>query len=325
MFRTEIEINPSPVKINLQEKIITVGSCFSDAIGNQLQQNKFGALINPFGTTYNPHSIHKTLRYTIHNQITPEHTYIENQGIFSNYDFHSSFSSTKKNEVVKNIQETIGTSHYFLKDASWIIVTYGTAWVYERNDTGDIVANCHKVSSSKFTKSLISQKKVLESFKEFYSDLKNFNPTCKIILTVSPVRHIKDTLSLNNVSKSVLRLACQTISETYPNVFYFPSFEIMMDDLRDYRFYKSDMLHPSEEAEEYIWNKFTTNFFDDATKDFILQWQPIRTALKHKPFHPLSYAHQTFLQNILVQLQALKHRANVENEIQLIKSQLIIE
>lgn len=323
MFRTEIHISPSDTKINLQEKIITTGSCFSDAIGSQLLQNKFDVLVNPFGTTYNPYSIHKTLRYAIYNQVVPEHTYLENQGIVSNYDFHSSFSSHEKSEVEKKLKELIGATHYFLKDASWIIIAYGTAWVYERNDTGDIVANCHKVPSANFTKSLLSQKKVLESFQEFYQGLKTFNPKCKVILTVSPVRHIKDTLELNSVSKAVLRLACQTITEMHSDVFYFPSFEIMMDDLRDYRFYKSDMLHPSEDAEEYIWNKFVNSFLDESTKDFIKQWQPIQTALQHKPFHPKSIAHQSFLRNTLSQLEALQKIASVEREIQFVKSQLL--
>lgn len=323
MFRTEIHISPSPVQINLQEKIITTGSCFSDAIGGQLLQNKFDVLVNPFGTTYNPYSIHKAIRYAIHNQVVPEHTYVENQGIVSNYDFHSSFSASEKIVVEKKLKEVIGATHYFLKDASWIIITYGTAWTYERNDTGDIVANCHKVPSANFTKSLLSQEKVLESFQEFYQELKTFNPKCKIILTVSPVRHIKDTLPSNSVSKALLRLACQTLSEANSDVFYFPSYEIMMDDLRDYRFYKSDMLHPSEDAEEYIWNKFTGSFFDESTKSFIKQWQSIQSALQHKPFHPQSIAHQSFLRNTLSQLEALQKIASVEREIQFVKSQLV--
>ena len=322
MFRTEIHISHSPSQINLQEKIITTGSCFSDAIGSQLLQNKFDVLVNPFGTTYNPYSIHKTIRYAIHNQVVPEHTYLENQGIISNYDFHSSFSAPEKSGVEKKLKELIGATHYFLKDASWIIITYGTAWIYERTDTGDIVANCHKVPSANFTKSMLSQEKVLESFQEFFTELKVFNPKCKIILTVSPVRHIKDTLPSNSVSKALLRLASQTLSEANSDVFYFPSFEIMMDDLRDYRFYKSDMLHPSEEAEEYIWNKFIASFLDESTRGFIKQWQPIQTALQHKPFHPKSTSHQSFLRNTLSQLEALQKIANVEREIQFVKSQL---
>lgn len=323
MFRTEINLEASPVKINLKDKILTAGSCFSDAIGKQLAETKFNTLVNPFGASYNPHSIHKVLRYALHNQVVPDNAYLSHQELIANYDFHSSFSQVKKSEIEKKIRETIGASHYFLKDASWIFITYGSAWVYERNETGEIVSNCHKMIASGFTKSLLSQKKVLESFEEFYRDLKTFNPSCKIILTLSPVRHIKDTLQLNSVSKSVIRLACQTISETYSDVFYFPSYEIMVDDLRDYRFYKSDMLHPSEEAEEYIWEKFLDCYFDDHTKEFIKQWKPINTALHHKAFHAGTSAHQGFLNKTLTQLQELSKTVNVDKEIASIKAQLI--
>jgi hypothetical protein len=322
MFRTEVHPIQSPNKINFSEKILTIGSCFSDTIGNALAENKFSVLVNPFGTTYNPHSIHKLLRYAIHNQVVPEHTYLENKGVYSNYDFHSKFSSLQKHDVEHALKETIGATHYFLKDAQWIFLTYGTAWVYERNDTGDIVSNCHKVPTGNFNKVLLSQKKVLESFEEIYTELKSFNPTCKIILTVSPVRHIKDTLQLNSVSKSVLRLACQTITETHSDVLYFPSYEIMMDDLRDYRFYKPDMIHPSEEAEQYIFTKFAEACFDEPTLQFIKQWQPLRQALNHKPFLPESESHQQFLRNTLNQLEALQSKVNLSKEINIIKSQL---
>jgi hypothetical protein len=323
MFRTEIQIETSPVKINLTEKIFTIGSCFSDAIGNELAQNKFNVLVNPFGTAYNPHSIHKALRYALHNQVVDEHTYLENKGVVSNYDFHSGFSALSKTEITNTLHETIGVTHYFLQSTSWLIITYGTAWVYERKDTGEIVSNCHKVPTTHFNKILLSQKKVLESFDEFYIDLKKINIDCKIILTVSPVRHIKDTLPLNSVSKSVLRLACQTLTEKYPDVFYFPSYEIMLDDLRDYRFYKADMLHPTEEAEAYIFNKFAQTFFDNTTLQFLKQWLPVRLALKHKPFLPASANHQQFLRNTLQQLEALQATVDVQKEIQFISSQLV--
>lgn len=323
MFRTEVHVPPSPFKINLTDNILTVGSCFSDSIGIELAQNKFTVSINPFGTNYNPHSIHKSLLYAVDNVAVPETSFIENKGVFSNFDFHSNFSALEKQEVEKSINETIGSTHAFLKNAQWIFITYGTAWVYERKDTGDIVANCHKVPSSNFNKKLLSQKKVVASFSEFYTALKKTNPTCKIILTVSPVRHLKDTLPLNSISKSVLRLACLTITETYTDVIYFPSYEIMMDDLRDYRFYKSDMIHPNEEAERYIFTKFSETYFDTATEQFIKQWQPLRSALNHKPILAASPGHQQFLRNTLSQLEALQSKVNLLKEIKLIKSQLL--
>ena len=325
MFRTELIPEASAVKINLKESVLTAGSCFSDSIGARLVESKFNVLTNPFGVSYNPHSIHKVLRYALHNQAVPNNTYAESHELIVNYDFHSSFSALKKSEIEMKIREVVGASHYFLKDTKWIFITYGTAWVYERKDTGEIVSNCHKMPASGFTKSLLSQKKVLESFEEFYRDLKTFNPDCKIILTVSPVRHIKDTLQLNSVSKSVLRLACQSIAETYSDAFYFPSYEIMLDDLRDYRFYKTDRIHPSEEAEEYIWSKFSDCYFDRATKEFIEQWKPVYTALQHRPFHSSSSAHQSFLTKTLAKLEELSLTINVDKEIASVKSQIILK
>lgn len=325
MFRTEITPDVSPTQIKLGDQILTTGSCFSDAIGNQLKKNKLNALVNPFGATYNPHSIHKSLQYTLHNQPAPPHTFVESQGVYLNYDFHSAFSSLSKANTEASIANTIGITHHFLKSAQWIFITYGTAWVYQRNDTKEIVANCHKIPANHFTKYLLSQKKVIESFDSFYADLKTFNPDCNIILTISPVRHLKDTLPLNNVSKSVLRLACQTLTEKHHDVHYFPSYEIMMDDLRDYRFYKSDMIHPSEEAEVYIWNKFTDCFFNEESKEFVQKWKSIQMALSHKPFHPQSDGHQSFLRNILLELEAINNIVNVEEEIRHIQSQIKTE
>jgi hypothetical protein len=322
MFRTELSPEASALKINLKDKILTAGSCFSDAIGSKLTDSKFNALVNPFGVSYNPHSIHKVLRYALYNSVVPEHSFLTNQEIFANYDFHSSFSALNKLEVEKNVKETVKESHNFLKDTTWIFITYGSAWVYERNDTGEIVSNCHKMPANIFTKVLLSQKKVLESFEALYRDLKTFNPTCKIILTLSPVRHIKDTLQLNSVSKSVLRLGCQTISESYSDVFYFPSYEIMLDDLRDYRFYKADLIHPSAEAEEYIWGKFSNCFFDEETTNFIKLWKPIHTALQHKAFHSGTKAHQNFLRKTLTQLKELSKVVNVDKEITRLESEL---
>jgi hypothetical protein len=322
-FRTDVSIKPSESKIGLQSAVLTVGSCFADAIGQRLLQNKFLASVNPFGTLYNPVSIHKALLYTIHQEPPSDHTYVNHNDLCLNYDFHSTFSHPDKNIFMSHIQNVIGTSHYFLKDADRILITYGTAWVYSRKDTGEIVANCHKLPASAFSKSLLTENVILESFKTLYRSLKVFNPHARIILTLSPVRHLKDTLALNSVSKSMLRLACHRIVESYPDVEYFPAYEIVMDDLRDYRFYKSDMLHPTEDAEDYIWEKFSSCYFDEETLAFLKQWQSIRSALAHKPFHPASSAHQQFLRDTLKKIEAIKNKIDTSEEAAFIKAQLV--
>jgi len=323
MFRTEIQVTPSPAKLQLSEKILTTGSCFSDAIGNELLQNKFQVLVNPFGTSYNPISIHKCLRYAIQHTMPVEHTYVQLGDIWSNLDFHSTFSALTKDDSKTRIKDSITQTHAFLKNARWLLITYGTSWVYQYNETHEVVANCHKLPSTLFTKTLLSQKKIIESFDLFYQELQAINPTVNIILTVSPVRHVKDTLQLNSVSKSILRLSCQTLTETYKQVHYFPSYEIMMDDLRDYRFYKPDMIHPSEEAERYIFQKFTSAFMDATTLAFLNEWHFVRQALSHKPFHPVSDSHQRFLKSLLGQLEKLQHVVDVKNEINSVKSQIL--
>jgi GSCFA family len=176
---------------------------------------------------------------------------------------------------------------------------------------------------SNFNKQLLSEGEILESFNSLYAEAKKFNPSLKFILTLSPVRHVKDTLELNSVSKAILRSACHSIVTTHSDIDYFPAFEIMTDDLRDYRFYKSDMLHPTEEAEDYIWEKFMNTFFDRLTIELVNEWANLRAALEHKPFHPQSRTHQKFLKLTLAKLVELKSKINVDQEIAAVQSQII--
>ncbi|HEY3403488.1 MAG TPA: GSCFA domain-containing protein [Ohtaekwangia sp.] len=322
-FRTVVSPTASNHPINLQTKVLTIGSCFADAIGSRLIHFKSPSIANPFGVLYSPNAIHKALRYALFNEAAPQHTYLQHQDVHLNYDFHSEFSSLQKEALEKKIRKATQEVHDSLKTAEWLFITYGTAWVYERTDTGEIVANCHKQPTSAFRKSLLTQKKIIESFEALYTNLKTINPAIRVILTVSPVRHIKDTLELNSVSKSVLRLASHTLQENYTDVEYFPAYEIMMDDLRDYRFYKEDMIHPSAEAEEYIWNYFINQYGSDHFRKFITQWTSIQSAMAHKPFHPQAPAHQQFLKETLRRLEELKSTVPVDDEIASIRKQII--
>jgi hypothetical protein len=322
-FRTELILKSAEHKISLYQPIITLGSCFADNIGQKLSVTKFSVSANPFGTIYNPVSIHKLILQSVYNQLPLEHTYLSNQDISLNYDFHSEFAAPSKSLLEPKIKDTLGHTHHFLRKSKFLFITYGTSLVYERLDTGEVVANCHKQSSQQFKKNLLSQKKILESFDETYKVLKNFNPEIRIILTVSPVRHIKDTLELNSVSKSILRLTCHTLTELYNDVEYFPAYEILLDDLRDYRFYSSDLIHPTPDAIDYIWKKFSAKYFDLETKIFLDEWQEIAKALSHKPFQPNTQAHQKFLNDTLKRLQELKSKVNVSKETKIIEAQLM--
>jgi GSCFA family len=319
-FRTELSLQPAPPFITLSDPVFTIGSCFSDSIGRLLQQKKFKASTNPFGVAYNPVSIHRQIVYAIQNCVPLPHTYLENGGLWSNYDFHSIFSASQKSAVEQRIIDGIGAAHSFLKNARYLILTYGTSWVFERQSTNEAVANCHKMPAGEFTKSLLTVEGVCSSFEAMYKSLQSFQPDVKIILTVSPVRHLRDTHELNSVSKAVLRLAAYQLCQRHEGVTYFPAYELMMDDLRDYRFYSSDMLHPSEDAVQYIWEKFSGRFFDHETHNFIQQWDALATSINHLPFHPESRSHQQFLRRTLIKLQELKSRIDVEEEINFVRS-----
>lgn len=186
-----------------------------------------------------------------------------------------------------------------------------------------IVANCHKMPASFFSKSLLTEKMITESFAALHARLLAITPDINIVLTVSPVRHVKDTLELNAVSKAVLRLACHSLSQQYANVQYFPAYEIMIDDLRDYRFYNPDMIHPTSVAEEYIWDHFLNCFVDEKNQLFIEEWHQILKELNHKPFHPESPDHQKFIKKLMERIEGMASLVKVSDELQQLKSQLI--
>jgi hypothetical protein len=322
-WKTDLIVAPSPHPIGLQDPLFTIGSCFAEAIGNRFIDHKFKIQSNPFGTLYNPYSIHHLLQLAIEKKMPDEVDYLEQYQIHSHYQFHSRFSSLDRLTLELKIKQAMEEAFQFLKTAKRLIITYGSAFIYQRNDTKNWVANCHKMPSSNFTKKLLSAQEIEKSFSQIYQRIQSFNPSLQIILTVSPVRHLKDTLELNSVSKSTLRLSCHQIA-THFAVDYFPAYEIMMDDLRDYRFYQSDRIHPTEEAEDYIWAKFGEKYFDMTTKSFLENWQTINYALNHRPAFPTTEQHQLFLQSTLTKLEAIRQQVDVESEIVNIKGQLHI-
>lgn len=322
-FRTVVRTATSSFKVSLNHRILTLGSCFSDAIGGKLEQYKFAVSSNPFGVIYNPISLHSALNTSIQLSTPAEGHFVQNDDVYLHHDLHSSFSDLDRGKLEITIRDVFHRTNDFLKHCPWVFITYGTAWVFTHRESGRIVANCHKQPARMFDKSLLTVSEVVESFDVMQQALKAINPRTKIILTLSPVRHLKDTLTLNSVSKSVLRVACHQICEQFSDVEYFPAYEMMMDDLRDYRFYKQDMIHPTEQAEDYIWNTFTHQYMDADAMDFIDQWRSIYPALSHRPFHPASSGHQIFLRQTLHKLEQLKGVINVDAEIKSIRKQLL--
>lgn len=320
-FRTKLLVKPIH-SIALSDTLLTIGSCFADDIGSRLQENKFKVLKNPFGTVYNPLSIHNLLNLAIEMQSPSTENFVERDGYFYHYDFNSHGYNRSQELLKEKLETQLKGGYDALAKSNYLIITYGTSWVYENKETKNTVANCHKMAQHNFEKFLLTQKRIVESFESMYAKLKKLNPACQIILTVSPVRHIKDSLELNSVSKSILRLTCHTLTELFQDVAYFPAYEIMMDDLRDYRFYKPDMLHPSDQAIEYVWEKFGDAFFNSDVKNFIEQWGEIQAALNHKPFNPKSKKHQDFLKNLLEKLYEFRGKVDVDKEMEIARKQL---
>ena len=321
-WKTDLILSPSDQPIGLNDALFTIGSCFAETMGKYFADNKFNTAINPFGTVYNPISIHQLLRYAIKNELPAEHDYLIQQEIHYHYQFHSSFSSLEKSTLSKNIYAAIQAAHQFITTCNYLIITYGSAFIYRKNDTNEWVSNCHKMPPSNFSKELLTIAEMQHSFADILQKLKTLNPSLKIILTVSPVRHLNDTLELNAVSKSSLRLLCHELVKEY-DVDYFPAYEIMMDDLRDYRFYKPDRIHPTEEAEEYIWNKFAEKYFNEEAKHFIIKWKEIKAALLHRTAFVTSKSHQLLLKSTLKKLEEANLHADVTHEMELVRSQLI--
>jgi hypothetical protein len=318
MFRTELTIHSSSERINHGSKIMTIGSCFSQVIGERLSQNKFDALVNPFGTVFNPISIFKLLENSTSNNFSMLDASVENKNTWFNYHVHSDVYGNTKEELNSKLEEKIKYVNEFLLQTDTLIITFGTAFVYKLKSNNEIVANCHKQPAANFTKELLTVEEIVTSFESFLNQFKTKNSKLKIILTVSPVRHTKDSLTLNSVSKSILRIACHELSKRFSNVIYFPSYEIMLDDLRDYRFYKEDMIHPTEVAEEYIWNKFSDVYFENETKQLIKEWSSVSMALNHKPFRKDSEEYKKFLAETLRKLESLNKKINVREEIEFI-------
>lgn len=322
MFRTEIEHVNLPFSIGYKDQLITLGSCFADQIGGRLVASKFNNLSNPFGTIFNPLSLFELLDLSLDPSMDIEDATLERDGLYYNYKLHSSFRSESQDSLHESIYHQLGLTRQRLKDASVLFLTFGTAWAYQQKGSEMLVANCHKQPQKKFKKYLLTVEEVVSNFMNMKEGLHSVNPDLQIVLTVSPVRHTKETLSLNATSKSVLRLACHYISEMAEKVHYFPSYEVVQDDLRDYRFYEKDLIHPNEQAIDYIWIFFSNTFFTPETQETLEEWTKASRSLSHKAFNSKGDSHQKFLQKTLERLENLKGRIDVDEEINQVKAQL---
>jgi len=312
---TEVVVTPSTWKINHDSKVVTCGSCFSEVLGSQLIDGKFPVLNNPFGTIFNPLTIAKVLELAIEGRSPDPALYFQDaDGIWLHHDFHSSFWGINRGEFELLLISKLEEVGAFLKEANLLVITFGSAYAYRHRASNLIIGNCHKVPSENFLKELLNQDQIIISFERILFKLQSFNRQLRVLITVSPVRHTRDTLILNQVSKATLRLISHRLSEKFKHVDYFPAYEIMMDELRDYRYYEADLIHPNRLAEGFIFNLFAHSFIEPVALDLMKEWQTIRQMIHHKPLHGFTQSHLQFLKTIQSRLSGMSAAVDVSAE-----------
>ncbi len=298
---------PIPVEhenqIDYSSKIVLFGSCFVEHIGNKLAYLKFDTFQNPFGILFHPKAIERLFEKAILEQTYGEADVFLHNEQWHCFDAHSSLNAVSKNDMIQKLNASLKLTKVKILQASHIVITLGTSWVYEEVKTQHIVANCHKIPQTNFNKKILPIDAIKQALMRILHLVNTVNTEVKLIFTVSPVRHIKDGFIENTKSKSHLIAAIHEVVLDNKNTKYFPSFEIMMDELRDYRFYKDDMLHPNTLAVKYIWGKFKSTWLNPSVNHLINDVDAIQKGLKHRPFNENSEAHQKFI-------SALKKKQN---------------
>jgi hypothetical protein len=286
-FRTELIPDKYKIRFDYRKRYFFIGSCFADNIGSIMQRNEFSVLSNPFGTVFNVVSISKQLDL-IEKGIAPTLNFNPETQLYFDYNLHSSFSRPDPKLALEEISTTTTKTSSFIKETNVAIITLGTAWIYRDKENRNIVANCHKMPQRLFDKELMTVSEINESLLYICAILSKYNSEMEIIFTLSPVRHIKDGLAENSLSKARLLSSIHDVVNEIENAHYFPSYEIMLDDLRDYRFYNQDLIHPNNMAIEYIWNKFMDAYFDEDTRALFNKISKIKDFLEHRSIDPLN-------------------------------------
>jgi len=307
LFRLEYDPRPLDKKINIGDQIMLMGSCFTEHIHERLHSFKFKTLQNPHGVLFNPQSIFTALHHYADQKKVMDDELFHEQGIWRHWHFHSSLSYPDKTRTLDMLNQSIERGSEFLRSADWLILTLGSSFVYHFEDRIP-VSNCHKVPMAKFEKRMMSPESILEEFSVIHEKMGSINRDIKWMLTISPVRHLRDGFVENNRSKASLIHAVDKITSNFPNVEYFPSYELIIDDLRDYRFYAEDMVHPNYLATKYVWEKLIQSGFEGSAKEVIKELEQINAAYQHKPMHPDSEEHQKFKMKFRTMVKDLMQR-----------------
>lgn len=303
-FRTKIPIKKAKCTIDYDSKILSLGSCFAENMGEKLAYFKFQNSVNPFGIVFNPIAIETSIsRVVTKKMFTADDVFFYN-GLWHCFEVHSGLSHPNKDVFLANLNQLIFTTHQQIKELTHCSITYGTAWVYRNKTSQELVANCHKVPQNHFVKEILTIATIKKAIQNTIDLIQKINSKCRIIFTISPVRHLKDGFVENQRSKAHLIAAIHDTQ--FLNQLYFPSYEIMMDELRDYRFYAEDMLHPSEIALAYIWESFKETFVSASVFSVMDEVATVQKGLLHKPFQPNTILHQNFLLKLQNQINDIE-------------------
>lgn len=313
-FFTSFQVPPidETHRIDYQSKIVSLGSCFADNLAQKMNFYKFRIESNPFGVLFHPLAIENLFKRAYKFELFDEKDIFFSDDLWHSFETHSQCSMVDKSLMIKELNQKLRTFRDSVASATHIVITLGTAWVYRHLQSNVIVANCHKVPQQQFIKELLSVVDIYESFQRIKNYIRGINAYVRVIFTISPVRHLKDGFIENQRSKSLLFTALhEYLSESKDGMeFYFPAYEILMDELRDYRFYADDLLHPSQQAIDYIWQKFVNSHIRETSHDIMTEVQAIQTGLAHKPFNYETESHQIFLQKINERIKALQEKVS---------------
>ena len=310
-FRTPIPIKRSNCPIDYNSKIMSFGSCFAVNMAEKLDYFKFQNSCNPFGILFHPLAIENLIYFAVYGKQFTENDIFFHNELWHCFDVHSDLSNSNKEDLLVSLNKKIKSTNQHLTESTRFIITYGTSWIYRNIENDSIVANCHKVPQKHFKKKLLTVEEIKESIANTIKLIHSVNPDCSIIFTVSPVRHIKDGFIENQWSKSNLISAIHSVLNTEHcklNTEYFPSYEIMMDELRDYRFYAEDMLHPNQVAIDYIWQRFKETTISESAFAVIEEVERIQKSLSHKPFNPNSKSHFKFESKVREKITILENQ-----------------
>ncbi len=304
-FYSEVKINTIKDKISYNDSLLFLGSCFSGNIGNKFSERLFNTKVNPFGVIFNPISIFKLLERSIDKKYFNDSDWIFRDEKWLNLDLHGELSFSNLDEALTHSNNIINQIYNFLKTSNYLFLTFGTAWVYSFKEKNQLVANCHKIPQKEFEKKILSVSEIVEYGKIVLDKLQNLNSNVQTVLTISPVRHWADGAHNNNISKSTLHLSVIELLK-HNKTAYFPSYELVIDELRDYRFYDKDLVHPNEIATDFVWEKLSENWLKEETIKEIQEIEKVILSAHHRPFNVESEAHQKFVINTLNKLSQLK-------------------